>query len=79
MSKNAMSSMRRSPRSDHARRDEANQPGRGGYPKLAGTNKRLGFKATGVINRLDYGMSFGYPIISDLIHLTVTTEASAGP
>ena len=44
-------------------------------PKLAGTNKRLGFKATGAINRLDYGMSFGYPIISDLIHLTVTTEA----
>jgi polyisoprenoid-binding protein YceI len=48
-------------------------------PKLAGTNKRLGFKATGVINRLDYGMNFGYPIISDLIHLTVTTEASAKP
>ncbi len=46
-------------------------------PKLAGTNKRLGFKATGVINRLDYVMNFGYPIISDLIHLTVTMEASA--
>jgi polyisoprenoid-binding protein YceI len=48
-------------------------------PKLAGANRRVGFKATGVINRLDYGMSFGYPIISDLIQLTVTTEASAGP
>ena len=47
--------------------------------RLAGTNQRVGFKATGVINRLDFGMNSGYPLISDAIHLTVTTEASAGP
>ncbi len=47
--------------------------------KLAGTNQRVGFKATGVINRLDFGMSSGYPLISDAIHLTVTTEATAEP
>jgi polyisoprenoid-binding protein YceI len=47
--------------------------------KLAGTNQRVGFKATGVINRLDFGMNSGYPLISDAIHLTVTTEASAEP
>src|SRR6202047_1805276 len=46
---------------------------------LAGTNQRVGFKATGVINRLDFGMNSGYPLISDAIHLTVTTEASAEP
>lgn len=47
--------------------------------KLAGTNQRVGFKATGVINRLDFGMNSGYPLISDAIHLTVTTDASAEP
>jgi polyisoprenoid-binding protein YceI len=47
--------------------------------KLAATNQRVGFKATGVINRLDFGMNSGYPLISDAIHLTVTTEASAEP
>jgi polyisoprenoid-binding protein YceI len=47
--------------------------------KLAGTNQRVGFKATGIINRLDFGMNSGYPLISDAIHLTVTTEASAEP
>jgi polyisoprenoid-binding protein YceI len=47
--------------------------------KLAVTNQRVGFKATGIINRLDFGMSTGYPLISDAIHLTVTTEASAEP
>lgn len=47
--------------------------------KLAGTNQRVGFKATGVINRLDFGMNSGYPLISDAIHLTVTTEAFAEP
>jgi polyisoprenoid-binding protein YceI len=47
--------------------------------KLAGTNQRVGFKATGVINRLDFGMNSDYPLISDAIHLTVTTEASAEP
>jgi polyisoprenoid-binding protein YceI len=47
--------------------------------KLAGTNQRVGFKATGVINRLDFGMNAGYPLISDAIHLTVSTEASAEP
>jgi polyisoprenoid-binding protein YceI len=47
--------------------------------KLAGTTQRVGFKATGVINRLDFGMNSGYPLISDAIHLTVTTEASAEP
>jgi polyisoprenoid-binding protein YceI len=30
--------------------------------KLAGTNQRVGFKATGVINRLDFGMNSGYPL-----------------
>jgi len=47
--------------------------------ELAATNQRVGFKATGVINRLDFGMNSGYPLISDAIHLTVTTEASAEP
>jgi len=47
--------------------------------KLSGTHQRVGFKATGVINRLDFGMNSGYPLISDAIHLTVTTEASAEP
>ena len=47
--------------------------------ELAGPNQRVGFKATGVINRLDFGMNSGYPLISDAIHLTVTTEASAEP
>jgi polyisoprenoid-binding protein YceI len=47
--------------------------------KLAAANQRIGFKATGVINRLDFGMNAGYPLISDAIHLTVTTEASAEP
>lgn len=47
--------------------------------KLAGSNQRVGFKATGVINRLDFGMNSGYPLISDAIHLTITTEASAEP
>ncbi len=47
--------------------------------KLAATDQRVGFKATGVINRLDFGMNSGYPLISDAIHLTVTTEASAEP
>jgi polyisoprenoid-binding protein YceI len=47
--------------------------------KLAAANQRIGFKATGVINRLDFGMNAGYPLISDAIHLTVTTEASVEP
>jgi polyisoprenoid-binding protein YceI len=47
--------------------------------ELAGIDQRVGFKATGVINRLDFGMNAGYPLISDAIHLTVTTEASAEP
>jgi polyisoprenoid-binding protein YceI len=47
--------------------------------KLAGIHQRVGFTATGVINRLDFGMNSGYPLISDAIHLTVTTEASAEP
>lgn len=47
--------------------------------KLAATNQRVGFKATGIINRLDFGMNSGYPLISNAIHLTVTTEASAEP
>jgi polyisoprenoid-binding protein YceI len=44
--------------------------------KIAATNQWVGFKATGTINRLDFGMNSGYPLISDAIHLTVTTEAS---
>jgi len=47
--------------------------------ELAATKQRVGFKATGVINRLGFGMNSGYPLISDAIHLTVTTEASAEP
>ncbi|MGC2224036.1 MAG: YceI family protein [Methylocella sp.] len=47
--------------------------------RLAATNQRLGFKATGTINRLDFGMNSGYPLIGDAIHLTVTTEGSAEP
>ena len=47
--------------------------------KVAEANQRVGFKATGVINRLDFGMNSGYPLISDAIHLTVSTEASAEP
>jgi polyisoprenoid-binding protein YceI len=47
--------------------------------KLAGIHQRVGFTATGVINRLDFGMNSGYPLISHAIHLTVTTEASAEP
>src|SRR3984893_7972087 len=47
--------------------------------KVAEANQRVGFKATGVINRLDFGMNSGYPLISDAIHLIVTTEASAEP
>ena len=46
---------------------------------LAAANQRVGFKATGVINRLDFGMNSGYPLISEAIHMTVTTEASAEP
>ncbi|MGH6839572.1 MAG: YceI family protein [Methylocella sp.] len=47
--------------------------------ELAGTNQRVGFRAAGIIHRLDFGMNTGYPLISDAIHLTVTTEASAEP
>jgi polyisoprenoid-binding protein YceI len=47
--------------------------------ELAGIDQRVGFKATGVVNRLDFGMNAGYPLISDAIHLTVTTDASAEP
>ena len=47
--------------------------------KLAGSKQRVGFKATGIINRLDFGMNTGYPLISEAIHLTVTTEAFAEP
>ncbi len=46
---------------------------------LAGMNQRVGFKATCVINRLDFGMNWGYPLIGDAIHLIVTTEAPAEP
>src|ERR1700730_12243405 len=34
--------------------------------KLAGT--RVGFKATGVINRLDFGMNSGYPLSCSVSH-----------
>lgn len=47
--------------------------------KLAGSKLRAGFKATGVFNRLDFGMNTGYPLISEVIHLAVTTEAFAEP
>jgi polyisoprenoid-binding protein YceI len=45
--------------------------------QLVGANQRIDFKATGIINRLDFGMNTGYPLISDTIHLTVSTEAAA--
>jgi polyisoprenoid-binding protein YceI len=33
-------------------------------PKLAGADQGGGFKATGTIDRRDFGMNAGYPIIS---------------
>src|ERR1700730_7923750 len=47
--------------------------------KVAEANQRVGFKATGVINRLDFGMNSGYPLISDAIHLTPYQQAYAPP
>jgi polyisoprenoid-binding protein YceI len=47
--------------------------------KLAGPGQRVGFKATGTIDRREFGMYSGYPIISETVHLTVTTEVVGEP
>jgi polyisoprenoid-binding protein YceI len=47
--------------------------------KLAGAGQRVGFKATGTIDRREFGMNTGYPVISEAVHLTVTTEALVEP
>jgi polyisoprenoid-binding protein YceI len=47
--------------------------------KLAGTGQRVGFKATGAIDRRDFGMNTGYPVISETVHLIVTTEVVGEP
>lgn len=47
--------------------------------KLAGADQRLGFKAAGTIDRRDFGMTSGYPVISETVHLMVTTEVVGEP
>ncbi|MGH6834989.1 MAG: YceI family protein [Methylocella sp.] len=47
--------------------------------KLAGAGQRVGVKATGTIDRRDFGMDSGYPVISEAVHLTVTTEVAGEP
>jgi polyisoprenoid-binding protein YceI len=47
--------------------------------KLAGAGQRVGFKATGIIDRRDFGMNAGSPVISDKVHLIVTTEVVGEP
>jgi polyisoprenoid-binding protein YceI len=47
--------------------------------KLAGAGQRVGFKATGTIDRRDFGMTSGYPVISEAVHLMVTTEVVGEP
>ena len=43
--------------------------------KSDGSRTRLGFTANTRIDRLDYGMSSGYPVISRDVFLTISTEA----
>jgi polyisoprenoid-binding protein YceI len=47
--------------------------------KLAGAGQRVGFKATGIIDRRDFGMNAGSPVISEKVHLIVTTEVVGEP
>ena len=47
--------------------------------KLAGAGQRVGFKATGIIDRRDFGMNTGSPVISEKVHLIVTTEVVGEP
>jgi polyisoprenoid-binding protein YceI len=47
--------------------------------KLAGAGQRVGFKASGTIDRRDFGMNSGYPVISETVHLIVTTEVAGEP
>jgi polyisoprenoid-binding protein YceI len=47
--------------------------------KIAGAGQRVGFKATGTIDRRDFGMNSGYPVISEVVHLIVTTEVVGEP
>lgn len=47
--------------------------------KLAGAGQRVGFKATGIIDRRDFGMNSGYPVISETVRLIVTTEVISDP
>ncbi|MGH6853713.1 MAG: YceI family protein, partial [Methylocella sp.] len=47
--------------------------------KLAGAGRRAGFKATGTIDRRDFGMNSGYPVISEAVHLIVTTAVVGEP
>jgi polyisoprenoid-binding protein YceI len=47
--------------------------------KLAGAGQRVGFKAIGTIDRRDFGMNSGYPVISETVHLIVTTEVVGDP
>jgi polyisoprenoid-binding protein YceI len=47
--------------------------------KLAGAGQRVGFKATGIIDRRDFGMNSGYPVISEAVRLIVTTEVISDP
>ena len=46
--------------------------------KLAGAGQKIGFKATGTIDRRDFGMNSGYPVIGEQVHLIVTTEVVGG-
>ena len=41
-----------------------------------GGRGRTGFRATGVIHRLEFGMNAGFPVISNDISLIVSTEAA---
>jgi len=47
--------------------------------KLAGAGQRVGFKATGIIDRREFGMNAGSPVISETVHLIVTTEVVGEP
>ena len=47
--------------------------------KLAGAGKKVGFKATGTIDRRDFGMNSGYPVISEQVRLIITTEVVGEP
>lgn len=47
--------------------------------KLAGAGQKVGFKATGTIDRRDFGMNSGYPVISEQVRLIVTTEVVGEP